>query len=402
MKKIYLFIIAIIVAILPNDVLAFASYNSPSTLLEYKAKCSNSNGADYYEDVTDDDYTNLKKIGSLPYGTKITITYERAGYARFSKGIIKTSDIESIVNKLAFNSKNVRKTNHKVITLVDVLIHSGPAEGYKVIGSVPKLTEIILEYEPNIYEDENSIWYGIKYNGVEGWIPTDGVVKPYSSNDLVIDYVAFKQNHLLYLKEDISIINENGKKISTIKKGTILKSSEFYSNYYKDPIYVSTSNGINGYIDSFDGIYKYYNYALGSITEEASMFKEIVGLHDEEFESKERISVIPASTKVKVIYENINYENPEVYVEYNGKKGWIDSYKIKIDENTIKNPETEESTTTTTTTTPLEIEEPTTKKEELEEKNKTISSELIIIFCLSGALLIALTVLITILLVKKR
>lgn len=384
MKKIYLYVIFLI-TLIPNIV--FADIGMP-TIQEYKAKVINTEGARYYDSSSD-----LNAKGKLDYNSEITVMYENDGYAGFmiddERYEISIADIRAVKESVKFTDKDVKKISEKeVLVLENINIYNGPAEGYEVVGYIPKGAKIVLLYEPDIFEGANNIWYGVKYNGIDGWINGYGTI-------------GYRGDIDIKLKNDVEVVAsiDNEKVTGKLKKNTIISQDKFYTTNGESVFYVDSSiylkyNNVEGFISSSDVYALYYN-AEGTVKEKTYLYDK-EDIYDD---NVKKIVKLPKKAKVKVIYQSNEIKDTAYYVEYNGKKGWVEEYKINVSLSDINKPNQVKETTTTMTTSTIT----TTSSLVNEEKDKpNISTDTIIILCLGGALLITLTALVTLILIRKK
>lgn len=380
MKRIYLFIITILL-ILPTVV--NADLMAPE-MLSYDAIVKNPNGADYYE-------SDESKVGTVPYGTEITVLYDDGSYANFEYKddtyIIKLSDIRSTKDKVSFNDKDVIKLDSKntysLVALEDLKIYAGPGRAYNVIGSLKKYDKVVILYEQAIIESDTSLWGGIQYNGIDGWIEAHGTnIASSSSCDIKIS-------------QDTSIYSsyEGKEVIGTIKKNTTISKNNVYTLElaYNDYAYVRLDSKISGYIKTDNIYFLEYNKTY-KVNEKTYLYANKA--YDIETTSK-KIVKLPKGSIVKVIYYSISGRYPSYYVEYNNQKGWVIGELLdEIEEKTTKE--------TTTTTNELVIPPTTTEVINEESREKKISVDTIIIFSLLGATFLVLIVLIVLKILENK
>ena len=420
------FIKILLIAIVLLPLRVFADMGAPA-IMEYNASVSVPEGAKYYDSKFDEskNATIYIEKGTIQYGKEIHVTYEEVNnnekYALFSLDkeyfLIKVNDIISISNEIDFNDEKITKVdgNYKgktggVILKKDgIKIYKGPAYGYgETKYVIPFGEKIDFKY---VMGFEGVSWAYVEYKGHNGWISTlDGAIgfdyidEFVSSTELIFSY---KTDITDVLKSTFITNNSNFKTLSSIDANNIIKPTAVYrlDPWSRGNLYIEYGNN-EGYIESnnlvpncsencsvtiqdgYNSLYKDLNYdEIGSSESKSKI-------------TSEKIIDIPTNTEVKMIYfkggdYGLNYIG---YIEYGGKKGWIEveyEYYQKL-----YNPNFEIATSTTTTTTSVTTVPTTTKNSKSISKKKT-SSEFIII-CVFSAVIVSITSLVIIMLINKR
>lgn len=391
---------------------AFADMGSP-TIKSYEAIVTNVNGTKPFD--IDGKRGWLEEYGILEYGTKVIVAdayYGWDGDLHIDSYAVSNDDWINIVvdngetiflcrvdvNDLTALTKIseteadlTRPIWARVINEDGIKIYDGMSKyTYSAIGEIPYWTELTI-YATDIGECP---WYYTTYNGVSGWVcELDGDIgyKPY--------------NDEIFTLCETYIENKTGEIIGVIPANTRI------TNYLDcDPwscIYYTTYNELSGYID--DSYIAYLYSKKIKVRDEISVydqadFKILVN------EKAKIVDTIEPGTILSILYVD-KYWNV-VFVEYEGKQGWIpynegvgfeevkqeDKEVIKeleqndeeLDENVIQDDKEANET--------VNVE----YKEFNEEVTQRISGMQMLILCIAGAVIIALTSFVTILLINKK
>lgn len=364
---------------------------------EYTAIVNKVEGADYYDYEYENDIVSYVKKGTLNYNDEVTISYEeeinneyyghfhlneKYYYIKLSDIIVKENNVELKEENKCLDEKNKNKypycytsSENLVLKKDGIKLYSGPAYGYEILADIPKGT--ILKYE---YASESQAWFYTEYNGVKGWVcELHGAIGTKTEDEFLVALdTSLYESVGDYSKEPI-ILN-------SIKANTIIKGGYGTDAWTRSMLI--NYNGINGYINSDDVAYKREKTTI--TLENDSKMIETMDLNNE----KVLIEEIPAGTEITYEY---GYEyRPAwfVYTTIGDKTGWVcTEYCEFLDEN-YEYP--------TEPITSAEVTEPVTSPTvEIVEK-KSLSGSTIVILCVAGAIIVALTATITIILVNKK
>lgn len=331
-------------------------------------------------------------------------------------------------------NKGIRLTNMPANPQYDEFVEVADKIGVKyVTDEIPIGTK--LELADYYYKEPKSIWVYSEYNGVKGWLETDTYYNGAMDNATAIGmssvYYVWQENGLpVYSKAG----DTSSEVIGKLEKGELVKTNYRADNEeviqedddYTDNIEVETiwenaswygveTDGKQGWIfinhrtDDKDAVY------AGDVRLDKTKNKEI-SLRKEVAKDSEVIEVIPAGSDVI----HLGYGNECYLVDYNGKIGFIpeesfaeknwEEYEIddysaddyfagRTPEETTLPETTAQPTTQAVSETLTEAESETT--EENTEKNSFTPTQ-IAIFCVAGAVIIALTAAVTIILINKK
>lgn len=388
MKKI-LKLIMLMVFLIPLTVKA--DMGAPY-IKEYIAIINEVYGADYY----DYDYENNKMItkGSLEFNEEIKIDYEEKlnneYYGHFNLNdkerymiklsdiIIKETDVKLDNNykcakeKIEGEYRNCYETDENlVISDGGIKLHSGPAYGYEVLSEIPKGT--ILKYE---YASEASAWYYVEYNGIKGWVcELNGAIGTKVENLMTArELEIFEESKY---SEDASII------------GLIPVSTKIKEAYHLDEWSgktLVTYNGITGYIYT-GSLASYVGEKTIELNYDVDLWENL-----DYFNDRVELDKVTKGTKITYDYEYWDMPATYAYTTYNGKTGWL---CIEYCEYLVEDPNEIETTTEL-------ITEPVTSPTVEVVETKSLSGSTIVILCVAGAIIVALTATITIILVNKK
>lgn len=429
MKRKLLFTFVLILAVMSIQIAVFADMDAPS-VKPYTATISDIDGVNYYDYVYDENSneSRLEKAGKLEYGDTIKIHYEQEIedelYGHYYSGeeyatqayYIKISDIKVLEENQVKLSEKASKFGTNAIVLQDgVELYKGPAYGYEKEGIVLKKgTEIEL------YSDEENAgnpWYFAKTDNDSGWIC------------ILNGAVGIKGADLEYFEKDKEIMS--GKEINIYKDTTYTKvvgkipANTKIENYldiddWSWGIYVEYK-GISGYVQhedyaiNFPWLEENFEYIVNY---PAKIYKEA------DLRSEVLVEELPLETKLEATY-NVNTKMTTwIYVTYDGVSGWIfdvnellsegETYQDILDRE-LEYYELEENENVEY------VENEIVSNEELEDEdviNKenqkdvitnekdaaiySISGTQIVLICVGFAVVLALTVFVTIILVNKN
>lgn len=360
---------------------------------KYKAYVTKVEGVDYYSRSWENNKIVLTKVGTLSYNEEITITYEeeigKTVYASFEMDnetyYVKIDEIlaknasYSISNAAECYESEYSCKNKEYIVLSEdgIKMHTGPANGYEVIGeTIPKGT--ILKFT---HYQGDSAWYYTEYKGVKGWVSALYGTIGKKENKKVMNIIELNiyETPSGENRKVLGIINANTEVIA--EYSTDAWSSEYLINY----------NGITGYINTWDTAV--YQEDETIVLEKDSKMIDIISYNANE---KILIEKINKGTKIITNYRWADAGSDFAYTTINGKTGWVCLYGC--DENFNENqgtitPPIIYTTTITTTTTTNKI---------VVETNKSISGNEIVVLCVGAAIIIALTATVTVILVNRK
>ena len=427
MKKKILFMFVLAVALISIQIIALADMDAPS-VKPYTATISVVDGAVYYEYVYDEtsNESRLEKAGKLEYGDTIKIHYEQEIkdklYGHYFSGeeyesqayYIKISDVKALEEEQIELSKKSSKLGTKSVVLQDggVELYKGPAYGYEKVGTVLKKgTEIELYIDE---ENAGNPWYFAKTSDASGWVC------------ILNGAVGIKGADSEYFEKDKEIMS--GKEMKVYKDTTYAKvvgtipANTKIENYldiddWSWGIYVEYK-GISGYVQHED-------YATNmpwleesmeyTVNYPAKIYKEA------DLRSEVLVEEIPLETKLEATYGMTTW----IYVTYNGVSGWLfdidelisegETYQdildreleyYELEENNIGNESLENENISTEEVNNEIITYGENSKEVSNNKEETtlysISGMQIVLICLGFAVVLALTVFVTIILVNKN
>ena len=358
----------------------------------YEAIVIKADGIDYYAAGSDWDFT---KKGHLDKDTKITVDFEMTSkdttYLSFEYDddiyYVRSEDVEPLDKEVSYKDSAVDKYEEtfkvKVEAKDGVPVRKGPSAAYDVINTLDKGTVGKTKY----YIEESGYIY-IETDKVSGWVDTlEGAVLFYGG-----DYVVAEE-----IKLDCA----------TIPIGTKIKDA-WYTDMWSGNILL-TYKGCSDYYHWFKqaALVEAESYT-GDIKNKATIYEKPT--------MKKEIGTIPKGANVKVLsgtYIEDDYDpniEPKIYVEYEGKKGWI-VYKENLFSNVKEYVEEKEE--------PKEEEEPKEDKEEKakdenkdedkdddddEEKENKLDTKTIVTICLftAGAFVLGSVAAIVLVNVKKK
>jgi len=372
------------------------------TVKSYKAIVINPNGAEV------EHYDSER----LEYGTEIVITHEYEsggvleGFFRIDggdgSGYIKLSDIKAFNEKEKIDIDYGKSFKLKVLDEDGVKLYAGPAQAYSEVDTIPYGTEMIGHKELFEYKKDGDYpWYYIEYNGKKGWICELGKV----------GVVKEKIEFYLTNKETTMYTQVNQKVISTIIpanseiKGSIsvFLGGEGYSylNYVE-------YNGIWGFVSDSDIAFK-DSRKWKVPADGKKLFKTTLY---EDRDSNVLVDNIPIGTELDIDYIQMLKYGGWIHTSYKGQKGWV-----MLEDGELSEERNEEIADENE----IEVLNKNIKKDELndfidskndkgelvqsvkkEEENFRLTGMQIVVICIGVAVIIALTAIVTIVLVNKK
>lgn len=386
MKKIVYLIISLFIFI---PIYILADMSGPM-IREYKATPKSPNGAPvYYYDDEKDDYVKTDEV--LEFGKIITVDEESGILVCVDEECskeVKLSDLVAVDSSYQISEDELSK-EYDAIAITDLEIKKGPASAYESTGVIIKAGTKFKARDLGYVDDESKEFSSdewnpyiyVNYNGTKGFV---------LSYEGTVGYNGKEETAITSM--DIPLINPVTKKtIETIKANTIIKAMVYSSDVWSGLYYIEY-NGKKGTVDNthfiipeksieFTALEKINIYDNLSVNDDAELTGKVIG-------------TISKGTKFKSVYYNI--ENFDIAIRYeNGNvKGWVYAELDDSDE-----PKSEFKG--------LNFEYPWDDKEEedieapIAKPNKLNKME-IIYLCIGGAVLIALTATITLLLINKK
>ena len=436
MKKKLLFMFVLILAVISIQIAVLADMDAPS-IKPYNATVSNVEGArlyDFIENGTSN--STFEDVGSLKYGDSIKIVYEVdvegelygiyhvKGEHEGPTLYIKINDIKAIEETPVEPSEDALKNSKKAIVLVDdVEIYEGPAYGYNK-------KEIVLTKgtEIELYNDQvkaGNPWYFVKTNDASGWVCIlNGAVGIKNA-----DAEYFEKNKEIMTSKELKVYKDTtySEVVGTIPVNT--KIEDFWDiDDWSWGLYIEYNN-ISGYVQSDD-----YATNMPWIKEEsieyianypAKIYKEA------DLRSEVLVEEVPLETKLKATYAVNTQATTWIYVNYNDISGWLfdvnellsegETYQdvldreleyYKLEEENFKNENLNNENLDNESNSTEEFKEETASTEEMqkdvivgqtnEDVLYTVSGMQIVLICVAFAIVLALTVLVTIILVNKN
>lgn len=429
MKKKYLLLIIILCFAFINYVQA--DMDAPQTLA-YDAIVSDSEGIKYDGNCTAVDknnnqidcYKNSKTI-IIPFDTKVTVVYD------FVKDGVTYGNISATFeqNNLTYTIHgNVRLDQLKVIedfSLSDddvfqlkekrtimiasqngVTMYDGPSTVFKKTVNIPFGTE--LSYEYGALKSSQGIngllWAYVEYNGNKGWIYT--LNRSMNSNDNEI-VAKIKDNNIVTIHETkvYQSVGEDSQVLGTIPANKYIDTKKEALTYMSFGWYYVEYDGIKGWIH--DVAVK--SNAKATINDSSNA--KIYSLINTDFTNQQLSDVvIPNGTEISNIYL-YGSKFPKLRFEYEGKILWLNSepdYAIGfefdlnnynddfdniLDKKIIPSDEDENVNSQSKTS---------TNKDNKKVMMDQFTPQQIIIICIGGAIVVAVTAFVSLKLVNKN
>lgn len=400
MRKIILIAIFTVLMVLAVQVCVFADMDAPA-IEPYKATIKNVNGAKCYKNNIDGTFTT----NTLEYGTSIKVLYEIENsednkiYAYInmddsSKDVyyVELSDIAPIEGEVDVKLDYENPLNITILSENGVEIYTGPSFAYNKTGVIiPKGTEVSKCY----YINSGNPWRYVTYNGTSGW-----VCELYGT----IGYKDDMTCKVLTPRTTSVYKDLNSNTVVQKIPANVFITDTYRIDDWSQAIYV-TYEGVSGYIKNSDCATN-SPWAEKEGTENftykvnypAKMYKE------GNTNSEVLVDNIPEETELEYNMSEDIRAAGWIYTTYNDTKGWVylidfaDEYEQYLEnasypENTdVISVENGENTTNNENT----------ENEEIVEAPVKVSGKQIVIFCITGAVVIALTAFVTITLVNKK
>lgn len=436
MKKVLKVMVLLVILLFGLQLCVQADMGAPM-IRPYKAKVINPDGVrcrDHQGNV----------VAELKYGDEIEINYEATWeeepYASFeldtetyASAHIDLKDIAPVEEMYVSKELKVDNPMDRVVVAEEgVELYKGPGFGYEQMGiNIPRGTEIVTYAEGDFGDNP---WFYTTYEGTSGWVCELDALGTYISEPQVfVSEITFME---------FVTGNDIPKELAKIPANTLIKNviqldpwrQAFYFNY----------NGQWGIIGDREGLYKSTEIEIYKTQSEIKIFEEYVNTFILENPSEygldklpEVIETIPANTEIAIQYGD--YLGEASYVSYKGAQGWavipyIEGSKY-VETTDLELPSLEDFTVIESPKIPVgEVKEnKDDKKEEVDDSEKIIESETsvigdvvtpngvvpgekdnredvitievtpeqIVAFGVVGAIVIALTCIVTIVLINK-
>ena len=319
MKKVLKLAILFMVTVFGLQLCVNADMGAPM-IKPYKAKVINPNGVecrDHQENV----------VVKLEYGDEIEITYESSWsdepYASFEANVegerIETAHINlkdfAPVEEMYVSKKLVtdEPIDRVVVAEEGAKLYKGPGLGYETLETViPRGTEIVTYAEKGEYDNP---WFYTTYEGVLGWVCELGTLGKYTDNVEIM----FEETTVTGLSKG----EETPEVLDTIPANTIVKNPILLDPWEQS--YYIKYNGKWGRIGSRTGLWSPEEIRIFTTDKEYKIYEKTVDTYiienEPDVELPKVLGTIPANTKIAIKYEH-EYSGSS-YISYNGIRGWV-------------------------------------------------------------------------------
>lgn len=329
MKK----LLIILLGILLFPIIAKADMGAPE-ILSYDIEVTKASGTILYDIDYNDDSDKLIKITDIPKDTQLKIYYETTingeiyGNVEYNDqyGYIKLSDTTILTKEISLNDENVTKLDKSITytVLVDSLeVHSNPAKGFEVVGTLKKGTTIKVKYK--LYDS----WYYVEYKDLKGWVEGyNGNLGEYKNKKILI-----ATEHELTDTINIFDATSQTNVIDKIPANTVIDGYYALDAWARG--YYIEYNGQKGYID-LDNVGKEFTKKI-KLFNDINAFEDINDAYDYIYEGTPKNSI--TIKKDTILSATYYYHYPygvghgKYYqVVYNNKEYWIsDTFFFKSD-----------------------------------------------------------------------
>ena len=273
----------------------------------YEMIVTNPDGIKYYEN---DESSSPE--GTLKKDEKFTVIYEYNGIYNIELNdksyTLKSLDgavlVKDVVDPTKDKDEYIKRASNKEALVyaedgVDIL--EGPASTYKKVGHIAKDVKIKYNYYIGVSENDITHIY-VDYNGKKGWVEILG------------------KKVLLAKTQDY--ITKGEYKISG---ATIPKNKVVRSYYQADAWSRSALIEYNNCIDLVNTGDRTSN--LLAVYKEYATSKKEFKVYTEADNKGALVTTIPSNTKFLVIasYSLMGEDEVDLYVEYQGKRGWVEA-----------------------------------------------------------------------------
>jgi len=404
MKKINVIILLLMLTLF-MPVTVKADMGAPMS--SYKVRVDKKEGAPIYKwDSKTEAYEKTSKV--LDYDTILTIVYEYINdNILYADAYYETIDEQVTIRLSDFAPTDVKLSDYKHDTSSKYYVfddtcylYKGPSEMYGKVSPETKLSVGTI-IESKYFDD---LWIYVEQNGVKGW------AYKYTYDLSIYDEPAGMAQIDYYEPQKIKTV----KKVSmykspkteesldiTIPENTELETIYEYSKNPREPYYYVKYNGTYGWIETTfeEGIMQ------GSFINNIIYYKKVelevtnsngVILYETFNSNKNKITTIPAGTKLTAYYHaSGSYAMDWYQVEYDGKIGWIDGSEYD-------NVSQEENNDETNVPEDNEVTDNKENNNNVPDKEENNSINTIILYCVSAAMIISLTALVTTILINKK
>jgi len=235
-----------------------------------------------------------------------------------------------ILDKLRIPHDPPELNDDYMTTLLDCELRAGPGPFFASIGQIPAGTKLPIIFWIETHQE--GTWIRTEYDGKKGWIEDrlykDESLVKYSSNDepfttlSLEDRCIITQSNLLLHKQSW----EDSEVLAVIPAGTLLRCYYFmmtnpysYGAFEIEVMY----NNVKGWIRLKDTNTPIQAKSENSDKEYITALCKL-NLHEKPGESAKVIDVIPAGTKLPLIFWS-KYGSPGPWIQtiYKGELGWI-------------------------------------------------------------------------------
>lgn len=378
MKKFLRVMVLLVILVFGLQLCVQADMGAPM-IRPYKAKVINPDGVrcrDHQGNV----------VAELKYGDEIEITYEATWeeepYASFeldtetyASAHIDLKDIAPVEEMYVSKELKVDNPMDRVVVAEEgVELYKGPGFGYEQMGiNIPRGTEIVTYAEEELGENP---WFYTTYEGTSGWVCELDALGTYSESERI------------YMSEtevtEVTVGDDVPEKIATIPAKTIIKDYIILDPWRQS--YYVKYDGKWGAIYDRDGLWESDEIKICTLEEKIDIYEDSMDAYKVAYpenydisEISEPIGTIPVNAKIAIKYED--YIGETAYVSYNGVQGWISTpYYDNVEYVKTTDLELPNFDDFTVIETPkLEVEEVSEgtedKKEELEFDEEVVESE---------------------------
>ena len=412
MKKFITIGIVFVILIFGLQLCVQADMGAPM-IKHYKAKVINPNGVKCIDELGN-------VTAELEYGDEIEIEYEFSNgnekYGSFETGNepymfaqVNLKDIAPVEEMYVSDELQLDNPIDRVVVAEEgAILYKGPGYGYETTEKViPRGTEIVVYYEE---EYSDNPWFYTTYEGISGWVCELNTLGTYTDEEKVILYE-------IELTEFVTG-DEVPEKLGTIPACTVIKNVILLDPWRQS--YYVEYDGKWGMISIRDIAWDMDEIRIYKSEKEVNIYQEYVyGFMFEnpniDTSNLTVIGTIPANTEIAVKYTD--YIADGFFISYNGVQGWIpelDFENVKTVQTTdLELPSFDDFTIIETPKIPVEGKEDEiliSEDENVvagENTNKDevitiqVTPEQIVTLGVASAVVIALTCIVTIILVNK-
>ena len=347
----------------------------------YEAVVTNPNGAYVY--VWNGDKGSYQPTKEkFQFEDKIKVEFEYDDFAIVGDKFIRIADISAIEAELKLSDLNLNEPVNALI-LKDISIYKGPSLAYDKTNVTLK-TGTKLDIQ--ILGDGMNPWAYVEYLGTKGFI---------SILDANVAYQSW--THKLMTVENTKMTDKDGNTILTIAPNTEITKDVYQVDPWTGGYYITYQNQ-SGFIME-GSVATDYVFAKMKLTKE-------MNIHEKMDTNSEVLGKVLKDTILIPKYQYFNYDEQALYIEQDNIKGWVinnledGNFFERVELTEIEEKELEKEREQE------EKEEQEVKEEEKEEQrpqeNKPKNLSSFIITCVSIAVIVSLTALVTIILINKK